>query len=114
MNRKEKELFDEIYNNNKEKVISILNEANQMNAIFNINKKDTNGGYPLLWVVEKDNIEMVKLIIDYANNNNIILDINGKNIEKGKYPLYFAVCNHNVEMIKLLIDYANKKYCFKN
>jgi len=51
---------------------------------------------------------MVKLIMDYANKNNIILYINDQET-KGNYPLLFAVDNDNIEMIKLLIDYANQK-----
>ncbi|KAG4091495.1 hypothetical protein H8356DRAFT_1707868, partial [Neocallimastix lanati (nom. inval.)] len=48
---------------------------------------------------------MVKLFIEYADKNNIILNVNGK--KETKYPLINAINNNNFEMVKLLIDYAN-------
>ena len=36
---------------------------------------DPNKTYPLLWAIYNNNVEMVKLIIDYANKNNILLYI---------------------------------------
>ncbi|KAL6632930.1 ankyrin, partial [Neocallimastix sp. 'constans'] len=56
----------------------------------------------------KDNIEMIKLLIDYANKNNIVLKINERE-NNGDYPLFRATFNNNTEIVKLLIDYANKK-----
>jgi ankyrin repeat protein len=51
---------------------------------------------------------MVQLLIDYANKNKIILNLNEKN-ENGWYPLLRATDKNNIEMVQLLIDYANKK-----
>ena len=56
---------------------------------------------------EKNNIEIVKLLIDYANKNNIVLKIN-KQDNNECYPLLWATDNNNIEIVKLLIDYANK------
>ncbi|KAL6628713.1 hypothetical protein U3516DRAFT_739483 [Neocallimastix sp. 'constans'] len=50
---------------------------------------------------------MAKLLIDYANENKFILEINDKN-DKGWYPLLKAIYNDNFGMIKLPIDYVNK------
>jgi len=50
---------------------------------------------------------MAKLIIDYANENNIILNISDKNVE-GWYPLLFATSHDNNEMIQLITDYTIK------
>jgi len=65
-----------------------------------------NGNYPLLRAC-KNNIEMVQLLINYANKNNIFLELNEKN-NNGNYPLLWACNNNNIEMVQLLIDYANK------
>jgi len=48
---------------------------------------------------------MVKLLINYANNNNIILDI----IDEVNYiySLNLASINNNVDISNLLIEYTN-------
>jgi len=38
-------------------------------------KKNKYGDYPLLVACDKNNNEMVQLLIDYANKNNIILEL---------------------------------------
>jgi len=64
--------------------------------------------YPLLWVfIENNNIEMVQLLIEYANKNDIILELNNKNND-GYYPILLACYENNNKMVQLLIDYANK------
>jgi len=50
---------------------------------------------------------MVKLIIDYANKNNIILKLNNTD-KKKEYPLLLACKNKNINIVKLLIDYAKE------
>jgi len=42
-------------------------------------KKNKDGNYPLLLAIIHSNIEMVQLLMDYANKNNIVLKINEKN-----------------------------------
>jgi len=41
-----------------------------------MNDKDKRGRNPLLYGIEKNNIEIVKLLINYAIKNKIILKIN--------------------------------------
>jgi len=72
-----------------------------------LNKKDRNGNYVLLKAINKKNIEIIKLLIEYANENNIILDLNEKNKYR-YYPILEAINKNNIEIIKLLILYANK------
>jgi len=48
---------------------------------LNINEKNNDGNNPLIWATIKNNTEMVQLLIHYANENNIPLEIN----EKSKY-----------------------------
>jgi len=50
---------------------------------------------------------MVNLLIEYANKNGIILNLNKKeNIEESSFIL--ACRKNNNEMDKLMIDYAKK------
>eukprot|EP00833_Pecoramyces_ruminatium_P001647 jgi/Orpsp1_1/1175679/evm.model.c7180000054793.1 len=48
---------------------------------------------------------MVKLLIEYANRHQIILELNDKNFYDD-YPLSIAISNNNIEIIKLLTKYA--------
>ncbi|ORY20232.1 hypothetical protein LY90DRAFT_707964, partial [Neocallimastix californiae] len=47
--------------------------------------------FPLFNAIKNINIEMIKLIIEYAGENNIILNIDNKNVN-GWYPLLYAAC----------------------
>ncbi|ORX64862.1 hypothetical protein BCR32DRAFT_272937 [Anaeromyces robustus] len=65
------------------------------------------GNYPLLQAIHFNNEECVKLLIQYANNNKILLNLNEKN-KFGYYPLITAIYNNNINIIKLLMNYADK------
>jgi ankyrin repeat protein len=73
-----------------------------------INEKNKDEIYPIIGAVESNNIDTVKLLIDYANKNNIILDIKGKD-QDGSYPILFAIEKDNIEMAKILINYVDNK-----
>jgi len=51
---------------------------------------------------------MVKLIIDYANKNKIILKINEKENRFGCFPLLMAIEKKNTKIIDLIMEYAGK------
>jgi len=78
------------------------------NETLDINKKDGNGDNPFLCCCRRNNIEIAKLLIEYANEKHIQLRINEKNNNRG-YPLLllFEYDNSN-ELLQLLINYANK------
>jgi len=40
-----------------------------------------NGNYSFLWICANDNIEMIQIFIDYANNKTINLELNEKRSE---------------------------------
>ncbi|OUM65819.1 hypothetical protein PIROE2DRAFT_7062 [Piromyces sp. E2] len=40
-----------------------------------VNEKDNNRIYPLFWIYIENNIEIVQLLIDYANKNYIKLEL---------------------------------------
>eukprot|EP00833_Pecoramyces_ruminatium_P000927 jgi/Orpsp1_1/1174959/evm.model.c7180000052093.1 len=50
---------------------------------------------------------MIKLLIEYANKYNIILELNKEN-NKRCYPIFCAISLNNIDIIKLLIEYANE------
>jgi len=56
-------------------------------------------------MIMKNSMKMVKLLIEYAKENNTILEIN-MNGKGDNYPLISAVKRNNSEMIKLLMEYA--------
>lgn len=49
-----------------------------INIVIDINEKDGDGNFPLIKAIDKNNIEIVKLLMDYADHNNIELNINEK------------------------------------
>ncbi|KAL6632915.1 hypothetical protein U3516DRAFT_885862 [Neocallimastix sp. 'constans'] len=74
-------------------------------------KKNENGDYLLMFAIANDNLEIVRLLIDYESKINAKLEINEKN-KDGEYPLLLTSCKDSIELIKLLIGYKNKKsYC---
>ncbi|KAL6626038.1 ankyrin, partial [Neocallimastix sp. 'constans'] len=84
----------------------LINYANNnSNIILNINEKDKNENYPLLKAVILNDIEIVKLLMDYATRNNHILEINDKN-EDGYTPIFGVMDNNNFEIFKMLVNYA--------
>jgi ankyrin repeat protein len=72
-----------------------------------LNIKNENGYYLIERAVKYDSIEIVNLLIGYANQHHILLDLNERN-NCGNYPLLKAVKNRNYLMVDLLIDYSNE------
>ena len=54
--------------------------------MLKINKKNNNENNLLILATRINNIEIVKLLIEYANKNKIILELNDKDIQ-GHNPL---------------------------
>ncbi|OUM62260.1 hypothetical protein PIROE2DRAFT_11519 [Piromyces sp. E2] len=65
-----------------------------------------NGKYPLLEAIYQNNYKIANLIIEYANDHHIPIDINDKNY-CGDYPLLVAIKNGNTKLIRLLMKYAD-------
>eukprot|EP00833_Pecoramyces_ruminatium_P004320 jgi/Orpsp1_1/1178352/evm.model.c7180000064974.1 len=104
----EEKLLDAIFNNNIEKVKSILNNSTKNKEILNLNEEDEYGMKQLLSeAINSNNIEIIQLLIEYANQNQIILELNEKDIY-GDYPFLYAIEKDNIEIVKLLIKYANQ------
>jgi len=73
-----------------------------------LNGKCERRNYPFLWACYNNKIEIVKLLIEYASKNNIILKLNEIN-KSGNYILLCVCDKSNIDIVELLIDYANKK-----
>jgi len=69
-----------------------------------LNEKGINELYLVLLVCNNSNIEVIKLLISYANKYNIILEMNG-NYENEKYPLLLAFNQNNNNLYTLLLFY---------
>lgn len=95
---------------------SFINFSNK--AIVEINKKTKYGKIcnidPLYYAVQYNKIDIVKLLLDYAKNNNSIFNLN-ETIEveknwgwkkKTDTSLINATIQNNTEIFKLLIEYA--------
>ena len=53
------------------------------------------------------------MLINYANKNSIILELNAKDMNKN-YPFLEAINNNNIKMVELLMKYTHKKqYYFR-
>jgi len=61
----------------------------------------------MIKAIRNNNLEIYKLLFEYAEQHNIILNINEKN-RRGEYPILEAFKNNNVEMVKLMVEYALK------
>jgi len=55
-----------------------------------------------------NNNEVIKVLIKYTDENDMILELNEKKNKYGEYPLLLVTENNNIEMTKIIIDYANK------
>ncbi|KAL6632929.1 hypothetical protein U3516DRAFT_792058 [Neocallimastix sp. 'constans'] len=73
--------------NDIEKVKLKSEYANRNNVVLVMNDKDKRGRNPLLYGIEKNNIEINKW---------------------GNFSLLESTYNNNIEIVKLLIDYMNK------
>ena len=83
-------------------------------------KKNKYRKYPLSEAIRENNIEIVQLLLEYALQHQIILELNEKDF-LGYNPLLRAIFWNNIEIVQLLIDYAlqhqiilkyDKKYDF--
>jgi len=82
--------------------------------VLTVNENNNFNYYPLLYCTYKNDVEITKLLIDYANKHNIVLNMNGKSkngidLSSGRdYPLLWSISQNNFELTKLLINYARK------
>jgi len=71
------------------------------------------GWVPFLYDTNNDYIEMNLFIIDYANKNNITLNINDKNKDEW-YLLLHEINYDNDKMVRLIIDYCKRNNIILN
>jgi len=86
--------------------VNIKNYELGLNILYK-NNKEMYFHNLFLKLINKVNFEAVKLLIEYANKNNIILELNAKD-KDGKYPLLEVIKVKNFELVTLLIEYADK------
>jgi len=66
-------------------------------TVLDINHRSKEGLYPLLLTINKNNIEITELILDYANENEIKLIIN----EKDKENIYSFMIDKKIKKFKI-------------
>ena len=64
--------------------------------------KDYNGNYPLLWACNSNNVNILKLLMDYSFKHKIKLNLKNKDYN-GNYRLLWACYKNNLEMVELLM-----------
>jgi len=104
----EEKLLKAIWTNDGTKVKVILENIKKKNKTLELNEKNGYGSYYLLIASNRNNISIAKILIEYANNNNIILNLNKKDENNDSYPLLEATSNSNIELVKLFIEYSYK------
>jgi len=91
-----------ISKNELQKLINLNKRIININEIYNLNDD-----YLLLKAVNYNKVEIIKLILDYAFKNNIVLELNKTNL-MGVFPLLVAAKKNNTETVRLLLEYASK------
>jgi len=100
------ELFDSIIVNDTEKVDRLLDRKRARNGmVIQINRKDSEGFTPLYWATKNNNINIIKILMNYADFHHMTLKLNVQNHE-GNYALLNAIFNNNMNIIKLLMAYS--------
>jgi ankyrin repeat protein len=110
--------------NSIEMVNLLIDYANKNDIKLKINEKNINGSYPLLFAINNNNFEMIKILIEYiikvndieiemikllieqANEKDFISKLNKE--KYGYYLLLNAIKKNNIEMVNLLIEFANE------
>jgi len=84
------EFGEGLQKNDIEVIKSCLNKANKKGVTLNLNDDILGGRSLFSFAIMQDNLSMITLLIEYAQNNDIILDINKKD-EDGQYPFFYTV-----------------------
>jgi len=61
-------------------VTQLINFANDKNMILELNQMNSKGNYPLLSAYLNKNIEIIKILIDYADKMGTTLELNQKKL----------------------------------
>jgi len=85
--------------------------ANNNNIIIDVNKT-VNNECPLYEAILRSDIKYIKLLIEYAEKHNMILNLNLKGFCNIIYQYSSRCDDKRMEEVKLLINYA-KKYNMK-
>jgi len=93
------------------KVYPSLNDLNGIQEFlkengYNESRKDINEIF--LNCIAENQLPKFKLILEYANKNNITVNVNALDMN-GNYSILWCTNTNNIEMTKLLIDYADSK-----
>jgi len=73
--------------------------------IIRFNEETSEGFNPLFCAIDSNHCEVVQLLLNYALENHLILDLNAKDAD-GNTPFLQAVYRNNTRVVHLLMEYA--------
>eukprot|EP00833_Pecoramyces_ruminatium_P017537 jgi/Orpsp1_1/1191569/evm.model.d7180000087059.1 len=86
------------------KLLMDFSKENNIILEMDQKKKNKNDEYPVLYTTYNNNIEIVKILIEYAKNSKKFSIIDDKS--DTKYPFLYAIHFNNIEIVKILMEYA--------
>jgi len=109
-NNKYSPIMNSIRNDNFSMVKMLMEYIDSNGVNFNCNIHDIAGDNLLSYATNKNNIELIKMIIKYANKHNVILRmVDYYDEDKICSPLIYAFENDNLDMVRILMKYINEK-----
>jgi len=100
-----------IKNNNDTSLLSLsINKSKYsfvkllLNQYININEKDSSGNYPLMKAISQKAFDIIMLLVEYAKNHNIDMNITNMN---GDTPLTLSYRMNYQQIFRLLICYLD-------
>jgi len=93
-----------INKNENKKCEYILRNYNDIS----VNEIDSSGFTPLEYAINKNNANIVQMILNYGLKHEINLNVNEKD-NSGNLPLIKAINKNNFDMIYAILDYYNRK-----
>ncbi|OUM57342.1 Non-catalytic module family DOC2 [Piromyces sp. E2] len=88
----------------------LINYANAHRIILDLNNTDDFDNDPLKEAAKKGNLELIKLLIHYADNNNIKLNWNSNKTNDSHTPLQIVLQNNYLDVVLLLINYGRNNF----
>lgn len=87
----------------------VIEYVSKNNIILTQKKKNNYHNYLLSCSIENNTIDILRLLIKYAQNKHFILGVNECNTtinDDNSNPILLAIMKNNIEMVQLLMEYA--------
>ncbi len=106
-NEYNKDLITFIRNNDDFGLKNLMKKANKNHVPLNFNRIviDSTIYYPFYEALEKF-IGIIKIIMDYANDHNLFLNVNQKKKSNGETPILTTFRTGHIGKVRLLFEYS--------